>query len=742
MLKSVRRRRPLRLRLESLEVRCLPTIFIPTTFADGGLGSGSLRDAILQANADTGSATDTIELQTGTYQLTIVNTNGQENAGAQGDLDITNTNHPLIIEGTGSQLTFIDASQLQDRVFQIVNPNTQVTFRNLTMQGGLAQDNGTAGALAGTTTAEGGAIFNNGGNLTLNNVTIQNNVAQGGNGAKGAAGTNGGNGQNGGAGQDALGGGIYSLGGSLTISHSTLTSNQALGGNGGTGGTGATFTGTGGSGGQGGAAQGGGLYAQNGTLSLSASALASNQAIGGHGGQGGTGGAGLRLGGTGGVGGPGGAGQGGGIYANNLALTVTGSSATVNHARGGNGGNGGDGGSPARYFTASGGNGGMGATGGAGQGGGIFASGGLVSLSTSTLSGNFLQGAVGGNGGDGGTGSGGGTGAPGGSGGLGQGGGLYATGATLRVIASTIDHNHITAGPGGNGGIGAGGFTTGFSGAGGAGGTGGAAQGGGLYTASSGVTLTNSTIPFSQVQGGTGGKGGIAGFGTGFGFSGAGGPGGVSQGGGIYTASGSIHFLNDTVAQNQALDSIGGLGGNGIQAAGSPGQGGAAVNAAATINARNTIFGEDKASQNTDFFGHFTTAFNNLVEDGTGSNLTNGMNGNIVGTTANPIDPLLGPLTNNGGPTLTMALKANSPAIDTGTATGAPATDQRGDPRGIPPDIGAYESQTDAADIASGLVLQSASTASGKILPSSQGAQLEGMAPELLDVLYSNELLW
>ena len=37
------------------------------TFADGGVGSGSLRDAVLQFNADTGTADDIIQLQAGTY---------------------------------------------------------------------------------------------------------------------------------------------------------------------------------------------------------------------------------------------------------------------------------------------------------------------------------------------------------------------------------------------------------------------------------------------------------------------------------------------------------------------------------------------------------------------------------------------------------------------------------------------------------------------------------------------------
>src|SRR5260370_1158446 len=88
-----------RLLLELLEDRCVPTTFTPTTFADGVLGSGSLRDAVLQFNADTGSGDDTINLLAGTYALTIPNIGGHhETAGLEGDLNITNTSHRLIIQ--------------------------------------------------------------------------------------------------------------------------------------------------------------------------------------------------------------------------------------------------------------------------------------------------------------------------------------------------------------------------------------------------------------------------------------------------------------------------------------------------------------------------------------------------------------------------------------------------------------------------------------------------------------------
>jgi hypothetical protein len=52
---------------------------------------------------------------------------------------------------------------------------------------------------------------------------------------------------------------------------------------------------------------------------------------------------------------------------------------------------------------------------------------------------------------------------------------------------------------------------------------------------------------------------------------------------------------------------------------------------------------------------------------------------------------LLGALANNGGPTDTYAIKANSPAIDKGV--GCESTDQRGFPRKGACDIGAYEFQ-------------------------------------------------
>src|SRR6516162_1648083 len=86
--------------IEALERRCVPTTVTPMTFADGGLGSGSLRDAVLQFNANSGSDDDIIQLSAGTYALTLRNSGGHhETAGLTGDLNLTRASHHWIIQG-------------------------------------------------------------------------------------------------------------------------------------------------------------------------------------------------------------------------------------------------------------------------------------------------------------------------------------------------------------------------------------------------------------------------------------------------------------------------------------------------------------------------------------------------------------------------------------------------------------------------------------------------------------------
>src|SRR5262249_29821477 len=71
-----------------------------------------------------------------------------------------------------------------------------------------------------------------------------------------------------------------------------------------------------------------------------------------------------------------------------------------------------------------------------------------------------------------------------------------------------------------------------------------------------------------------------------------------------------------------------------------------------------------------------------------GASFTGTTTHNITG-----VNPLLGPLADNGGPTKTMALLVNSPALNKIPAASAPTVDQRGTARpfGGTSDIGAFE---------------------------------------------------
>jgi hypothetical protein len=115
------------------------------------------------------------------------------------------------------------------------------------------------------------------------------------------------------------------------------------------------------------------------------------------------------------------------------------------------------------------------------------------------------------------------------------------------------------------------------------------------------------------------------------------------------------------------------------------------VGPGALITARNTIV----AGNATDVSGTLTSQGHNLIGDGTGG--AGFTDTDLVGTADAPIDPLLGPLQDNGGPTQTMALLPGSPARGAGDPTDAPEWDQRGPgfPRVVDGamDIGAYQVQ-------------------------------------------------
>ena len=174
----------------------------------------------------------------GDLTLTIRNTNGHENDAAQGDLDIGDSGHTVTIQGQGAASSIVNGNKI-DRVFDVLD-GADAVFQNLTIEGGIAQDDGTPGALPGTTAAQGGGILVQGtGQASLVGVTLKGNEALGGNGGHGRDGDP--SGGEGGPGQPAAGGGLYSFGGSIDLSSSTVSGNAASGGAGGNGGNGIVF---------------------------------------------------------------------------------------------------------------------------------------------------------------------------------------------------------------------------------------------------------------------------------------------------------------------------------------------------------------------------------------------------------------------------------------------------------------------------------------------------------------------
>jgi len=168
--------------------------------------------------------------------------------------------------------------------------------------------------------------------------------------------------------------------------------------------------------------------------------------------------------------------------------------------------------------------------------------------------------------------------------------------------------------------------------------TAGANGGGGLYNGLGGrLTVTNSTFATNSA--------------------------GASGGGGLLIETGVLTVTNSTFAGNTA-------------GAGGPG------NISGTLALKNTIVA---GGSPRNCAGPITSQGHNLVS---GATCGFGAAGDLFN-----MNPLLGPLRDNGGPTPTQALLPGSPAIDHGDNTGCPTADQRGvpRPRGAACDIGAYE---------------------------------------------------
>jgi CSLREA domain-containing protein len=187
---------------------------------------------------------------------------------------------------------------------------------------------------------------------------------------------------------------------------------------------------------------------------------------------------------------------------------------------------------------------------------------------------------------------------------------------------------------------------------------------------------------------------------------------GAFDGGGVEIVDGSATIINSTISGNVA----GGTEGGGVRieslgdiltirnstifdnsstfnAAGLSVAGG-------TVMLSSTIVAGNNPAVAGDLGGVVqATSDHNLIGNNAASliGISNGVNGNLVGTFLAPIEPLLGPLQLNGGTTRTHALLAGSPAIDHGSNPAHLASDQRGSlfvrTSGTATDIGAFEVQ-------------------------------------------------
>lgn len=125
----------------------------------------------------------------------------------------------------------------------------------------------------------------------------------------------------------------------------------------------------------------------------------------------------------------------------------------------------------------------------------------------------------------------------------------------------------------------------------------------------------------------------------------------ATSGGGIY-AEGPVLLVNDTISHNSAANSASGV----------------RSGSANEVAMLNTIVGSDVSLPVTSLSGTFLSHGNNIVTDArTSTGFANGVNNDQVSDN-NVINPMLGPLANNGGQTDTRQLLNGSPAINAGNS--------------------------------------------------------------------------
>ncbi|HQR34456.1 MAG TPA: CSLREA domain-containing protein, partial [Blastocatellia bacterium] len=292
--------------------------------------------------------------------------------------------------------------------------------------------------------------------------------------------------------------------------------------------------------------------------------------------------------------------------------------------------------------------------------------------------------------------------------------------------------------------------------------TAGGENGGGIYS-NSPLTLTNCVILNNETSnngfGSSGGGGvylrGYNGSFTGCTFSGN----TAGQGGAIaFDGGAALTLTNCTVSGNTAYGSRGGGGILNYAAAGNStltvinstiahnaGSNGGGITTwtatpdqTATTTLRNSIIAHNTSSN----FQVGTTFGGTPIVTSLGNNLSSDGGGGFLNQASDKLntDPQLLPLGNYGGTTQTHALLATSPAIDAGTATGAPANDQRGFARGGNGrgfgadgyDIGAYEVRPKFINVTTGNDANSGATLALPIKTIAHGIAIASLGDDLM----------
>jgi hypothetical protein len=182
-----------------------------------------------------------------------------------------------------------------------------------------------------------------------------------------------------------------------------------------------------------------------------------------------------------------------------------------------------------------------------------------------------------------------------------------------------------------------------------------AAPGGGLFVSAGGaVSLQGSTVAANRAAGAAGIGGGV--------FLGTGAPSLITNttfsGNGADLQAGGLFSGGDVTVRNVTLSGNDSPTGSGI------------FNSGGALTLVSSIVDGPAASH----------CAGSAITSG-GSNIDSNGTCGLAGVGDQIVDPQLGPLADNGGPTLTHLPAPTSPALDMGAASGCPATDQRGQTR-------------------------------------------------------------